>query len=240
MRMRLLVTRPEPDAQRTATTLRGLGHETVVAPLLRIEGVAADFGAGPWDGVVMTSANSCRASANHPRRDEVLALPVFVVGRYSADTARSCGFTDVTSADGDGKDLARLLVARFGARERKLLYLAGEDRAADLAAELAALGIPMKTVVIYRAVKVGEFAPPARKALEMGEIDGALHFSRRTAEAYLSCAVGAGLLDKALGPFHYCLSPQVARPLLQTGAATVRVAARPDEAGLIELVGAAR
>jgi uroporphyrinogen-III synthase len=97
----------------------------------------------------------------------------------------------------------------------------------------------MKTVVIYRALKVPEFPPDTREALAAEEIDGVLHFSRRTVESYLSCAVGAALLDRALAPFHYCLSPQVARPLLQAGSATVRVAEKPNEASLVELVGTA-
>ena len=35
--MRLLVTRPEPDNERTAAALRALGHEVMLAPLLAIE-----------------------------------------------------------------------------------------------------------------------------------------------------------------------------------------------------------
>jgi uroporphyrinogen-III synthase len=189
--------------------------------------------------MIVTSANSCRAVANHPRRKELVTCPAFAVGRYSAEAARAAGFTDVTSADGDAKDLAQMLVARFRARERRLLYIAGEDRAADLAADLAAQGISMKTVIIYRAVKVMGFPPAAQEALEAGHIGGVLHFSRRTAEAFLSCAQVAHLLDQALAAFHYCLSAQVARPLLQAGAATVRVATRPEEAALVELAGAA-
>ena len=236
--MRLLVTRPQPDAERTASALRARGHEVMVVPLLLIEAVAADLGRGPWDALVMTSANSCRAAANHPRRNELMALPVFVVGRYGADTARTAGFTDVVSAGGDAKELAKLLKTRFSARDRRLLYLAGEDRAADLAGEVAAQGILMKTVVIYRAIKVMQFPPYARDAIAGGKIEGVLHFSRRTAEAYLSCAA-AGILDRALAPFHYCLSPQIARPLMEAGATTVRVSARPDKPAMMELVGAA-
>jgi uroporphyrinogen-III synthase len=237
--MRLLITRPKLDAQHIAALLRSRGHEVIVAPLLRIEPIAADFGSGRWDAVVTTSANSCRALAEHPRRNELTALPIFAVGARSAEAARASGFADVTSADGDAKDLARLLTERFVGRDRRLLYLAGEDRAADLAAELASQGVAMKTVVIYRAVKVTEFPPPAREALQAGQIDGVLHFSRRSAEAFLICAESGKCLEAALAAFHYCLSPHVARPLLQAGAASLRVAARPDEAAMIELVGAA-
>jgi uroporphyrinogen-III synthase len=236
--MQLLVTRPEPDAQRTATALRTNGHSVIVAPLLLIEATAPDLGPGPWDAIVMTSANSCRASANHPRRQELIALPAFVVGRHNAEAAKAVGFADVTSADGDGKDLARMLTARFSARDRRLLYLAGEDRAADLAGELASQGVSMKTIVIYRAVKVPGFPLPAQDALRAGQIEGVLHFSRRTAEAYLRCAEVARMLDRALAASHYCLSSQVARPLQEAGAADIRIAGRPDEATLVALVGA--
>jgi uroporphyrinogen-III synthase len=237
--MRLLVTRPEPDAQRTAAALRQRGHHVSVAPLLRIEGVAADLGSGPWDALVITSANSCRAVASHPRIAELVHRPIFTVGLHSAGAAREAGFADVIASDGDVDELAQLLTEKFKARDRRLLYLAGEDRTADLAAGLAAHGIQMKTVIIYRAVKVSEFPPPVRDAIGAGEIDGVLHFSRRTTESYLSSAVGAALLDRALVPFHYCLSAQVARPLLQAGATTVRVAQRPNETSLVELVGMA-
>jgi len=66
--LRLLLTRPEPDAARTAAALRAAGHEVLTAPMLRIEPVAADLGAGPWEAVLITSANAARAVAAHPRR----------------------------------------------------------------------------------------------------------------------------------------------------------------------------
>ena len=43
----------------------------------------------------------------------------------------------------------------------------------------------------------------------------------------------------ALAPVHLCLSRQVAQPLRAAGAATIRIAPRPDEAALLELVGPA-
>jgi uroporphyrinogen-III synthase len=237
--MRLLVTRPEPDAQRTAAILRQRGHHVSTAPLLRIEGIAAEIGIGPWDALVITSANSCRAVAKHPRIAELVHRPTFTVGLHSAEAARQAGFLDVIACDGDVEELAELLTEKFKARDRRLLYFAGEDRTADLAAGLAEHGIQMKTVIIYRAVKMSEFPASVREAMAAGEIDGVLHFSRRTSEAFLSSAVGSALLDRAITPFHYCLSAQVARPLLQAGATAVRIAERPNEASLMELVGMA-
>jgi len=228
--VRLLVTRPQPDAQRTAASLRAHGHEAVVAPLLRIEPIAdADPGPGPWAAILITSANAAEAIARHRCMAELRAVPVFAVGRRSAEAARAAGFAQVESADGDMRDLARLVAARISPAAR-LLYLAGEERSGDLAGELASFAV--STAVIYRAVP----SPPAAWA---GGLDGALHFSRRTSQAYIDAAQTAGRLTEALAVVHFCLSAQVAAPLVAAGAADIRIAARPEETALIALIGSA-
>jgi uroporphyrinogen-III synthase len=233
--MRLLVTRPEPDNARTAAALRVRGHEVMLAPLLHIEAVAdADLGAPPWAAILLSSANGARAIAAHARRAELSGLPVLAVGRSSAEAARAAGFADVVSADGDGRDLARLAAARLSGSHQPLLYLAGEDRARDLVGELAAHGLTVRTVVIYRAASVSAFPQGVRAALEQGRIDGVLHFSRRSADTYVACAGEFLLL--ALAPVHYCLSAGVAEPLKRAGAKRIRVAAQPEEASLLALV----
>ena len=229
--MRLLVTRPEPDNARTAAALCAKGHEVVLAPLLHIEAVAdADLGAPPWAAILLTSANGARAVADHPRQAELIALPVLTVGRGSADAARAGGFVDVTSADGDADDLARLAAQRFTGARQPLLYLAGEDRSG----ELAVPGLVVRTVVVYRAAKAEQFPPLVRTALEQGGIEGVLHFSRRSVESYLDC--GRDLGGPALKPRHYCLSARAAEPLRLAGATQIHVAPQPDEGSLLALV----
>jgi uroporphyrinogen-III synthase len=231
--MRLLVTRPEEEGRRTAEALRAQGHEVLLAPLLRIEPVIdANFGAPPWSAVLITSANAARAVALHPRKSELVALPLLAVGDRSAEAARAAGFADVTSAAGDALDLARVAAARFAGCCAPLLYLAGEDRARDLPAELGQL--PVRTVVVYRAVKAEHLPPAVQAALAAGRLDGVLHYSRRSAEAYLALAEAAGLREKALAPLHYCISARVATAL--TGAPRIRVAAEPNDPAMLRLI----
>jgi uroporphyrinogen-III synthase len=233
--VRLLVTRPEPDGERTGAALRARGHDVVLAPLLRMEPVACDIADADYGAVVMTSANAARAIATHPRRDALISLPAFTVGDRSAQAARAAGFGDVRSADGDKAALVALIRAQYADR-RPLLYLAGEERAGEL--DPAAVGAPVEMVVIYRAVAVERFPREIAAALSNGALDGVLHFSRRTAEAYLACANHAGIRDRALAIAHFCLSRQVAEPLAAAGAPTIRIASRPDEAAMLELIGA--
>jgi uroporphyrinogen-III synthase len=229
--MRLLVTRPEPDGERTAEKLRALGHTVMLAPLLRVEAVRADL-EGAWDALALTSVNAMRAMADDPALERLQACPVYAVGGRTADAAFAQGFANVVSADGDLSDLVRMMKAQLPAGTR-VLYLAGEDRSGDLAAELAPAGIVVATRVVYRAVAVSELSADVRDALAAQRIDGVLHYSRRTAAIYVAGAQAADIAAEALAPAHHCLSRQVAEPLAVAGARHILVADEPTEAALI-------
>ena len=227
--MRLLVTRPEADAARTAEALRARGHEVLAAPLLRVESIGADFGE-PFDAVLMTSANAARVIASHPRAAELIRLPVFTVGDRSAEAARAAGFARVESADGALADLVRLVGSRCP-RGARLIYLAGEDRAGDLGGELGE-GFVVETAAVYRAVAVEDLPPEIVRV----PLDGVLHYSRRSAATLLRLAEPAGALGAILGLAHYCLSDDVAVPLRHAGAERIAIAAAPAESALLALL----
>jgi uroporphyrinogen-III synthase len=232
--MRLLVTRPEPDATRTAQTLRARGHEVLVAPLLATLAIAAEF-AGPYDAVLMTSANAVRAVLSHPRAGELTRLPCFTVGNRTAEAARGTGFTHVQSADGALDDLVSLVAANISGSGR-LLYLAGEDRAGDLAGDLAKCGIAVDTAVIYRALAAEKLPAHLTQALEHGTLEGALHYSRRSVTTLITHARHASALNAVTRIAHYCLSADVAAPLGEVGAPRIKIAPRPDETSLLALI----
>ncbi|MGC1696719.1 MAG: uroporphyrinogen-III synthase [Pseudolabrys sp.] len=234
MTMHVVVTRPLADSERTTAALRARGHETLVAPLLHVEPVATDFSGG-WGGIIITSANAPGAIAGYPAREKLIKLPLFAVGQRSADAARQAGFLNVTSAGGDVRDLVRLVVARRADAAAPLLYLAGENRAADLIAALVARGIAAEMAIVYRAVTL-PFSPELTAALKAGKVDAVLHFSRRSAENYLAGAAQAGVAEQALAARHLCLSAPIAEPLSAAGAARVVIAPRPEEAALIALL----
>jgi len=234
--MRLLVTRPQPDAERSAEALRQRGHIVTVAPVLDVEIIEnAAWGEGPYAAVVMTSANAARAISTHGRRDELAGLTVFTVGRTTAAAARAAGFSTVASADGGAAELVGLIAAELDRSGARLLYLAAEQRATDLAAALARHGLHVETAVIYRTIANPMLAQELHAALSSG-VDGVLHYSRRSAQTFLTGARGAGCIEAALGCTHYCLSGEVAAPLRAAGATAIKVAAQPDEAALIALL----
>jgi uroporphyrinogen-III synthase len=236
--MRLLVTRPEPDAERTAAALRARGHDVSVMPMLRIEFVSgADLGSGRWACVLMTSANAARAIEAHPRLRELIELPTFAVGEATRAVARSEGFKHVVSADGDGIALARMVADRVEPTRGSLIYLAGEPRSGDLEKALAERGFDLRAVVVYRAVLRTELLPEVKAALLAGEIDGILHFSKRSAAAFVAAAEAAGEPLKLLATRHYCLSAQVAEAFANKSIGVLGVAVQPNEMALMALIG---
>jgi uroporphyrinogen-III synthase len=228
--MRIVVTRPQADGERTATVLEALGHEVLVAPLMRIEPIAVAL-AGTWSAIVITSANALQAAA----APELESLPVFAVGPRTAEAARQAGFAVVSAANGDTKDLVRLIAARSAGAKAPLLYLAGEDRAGDLVAELATQGIRAQMKIVYRAV-AEPFPTVLAAALDAGDVDAVLHFSRRSAELFIQGAKASGVAGPAEDVRHLCLSAQVAEPL--AGASRIAIAPRPEETALIALLRA--
>jgi uroporphyrinogen-III synthase len=235
--MRLLVTRPVPDDACTAATLRSHGHHVLSAPMLCMEKLDCTFPEGPYSALLMTSANAARAVAGGPLCAKLSGLPVYTVGRHTAEAARSAGFREVHCADGDRGDLALML--RGEPSSRLFLHLAGEDRAGDFHFPPAAGRVVV--AVVYRMAKAGCFPADVEMALREGQIEGVLHYSRRSAQAYVECAARVGLLPGALDRRHFCLSGQVAEPLVaqqlgRQAVGGVKIAAHPDEAALIALV----
>lgn len=226
--MRVLVTRPREQGERSAARLAALGHEPLVAPLLKIRLTGAPLPAGRLDALIVTSANAAPALSALDR-----TLPVFAVGERTAGAIRDAGFADIRAAEGDASSLAALVGRALPATAR-LLHLAGRDRKSEPEASLAARGYSVETVVAYEAVAATALPDALARALRAGALDAALHYSRRSAEVGLVLARAAGLADAFLALRHACLSQDAAAPLREQPAVRLIVAEEPKEASLFD------
>src|SRR5258708_9647102 len=145
--MRVLVTRPEPDAAPTAEKLRAAGHEVAVDSLLAIEPVAFEPPGGDYAALAATSANAPRAVGANPSIAKLKSLPFFALGVHTANAAPLSAFIYIEIAGGDAQALGELLGRRLPAGAR-VLYLAGERRARDLAPVMAPANIATQTPIV--------------------------------------------------------------------------------------------
>ncbi|EGP09458.1 uroporphyrinogen-III synthase [Bradyrhizobiaceae bacterium SG-6C] len=239
--MAILVTRPAPDNDKTASALRARGHEVLLSPMLRFEPVAfEDDGEIVFDAVILSSANAVRAIENHSIRARLMLLPVFAVGEHTAQVARDAGFTNITVADGDALSLRERITESAAAGKLKkkaaLCYVAGADLTRDLAGELGASGFTVVTRTSYRMVPVAGFSEPVSSAFRAGAVGAVMHYSRRSARAYVEAARADGVEISALALPQCCISEAVAGVLREAGATQVVAARVPDEKNLLDVV----
>lgn len=229
--VRMLVTRPEPDAGETAARLGALGIEAVAEPLLKIEMLPASLpDAEGFAGVVLSSGNALRALEARGAIGAYRHLRAFAVGDRTAAAAAAFGFADVVSAGGNAENLVTTVVAT--GLKGPLFYPAARERTGNLGKALARHGVMMITTPIYAMNPAKTFSGPAKAALETGRIDAGLFFSRRTAETFVTLAQSiAGLEMLEL----LCLSEAVAAPLLKAHFVRVSLADYPSEEAMLAL-----
>jgi len=237
--MAVLVTRPLPDGDATAAGLRARGFAAMSAPMLRFEPLPFHDDAGEQYGaVIATSANALRAIEPQLAASALLKLPLFAVGEHTAEAARQAGFTKVIAAKGDASALRDLVAESAKSRKLKkknpLLYLAGADLARDLAAELGEKGFSVVTQTTYKMVPAKALPREVCEAFAAGKIEAVLHYSQRSARAFLDAARDGGVEISALALPQCCISAAVAAIVREAGASQVAVAASADENALFE------
>ncbi|MBR0797524.1 uroporphyrinogen-III synthase [Bradyrhizobium jicamae] len=240
--MTVLVTRPHPDNEATRANLRARGFDALLAPMLRFEPLPYhDDDDVEYDAVILTSANALRAIDSAGQR--LLHLPLFAVGAHSADAARTAGFGKVIVGKGDAGALRDLVLGRIKAGKLKkgatLLYLAGADLSRDLAGELGEKGLTVVTHTTYRMAPVTSFPPEVSDAFMANGITAVLHYSRRSARAFLDAVRAGGLEVSALALPQCCISASIASVLHDAGATQVVVAASMDEEALLDALARA-
>jgi uroporphyrinogen-III synthase len=234
--MRVLVTRPFPDAERQADALKARGVTPVLAPLLKIEFLPqADLPLGGAQALIATSRNALRALAQHPARDKALSLPLIVVGETTAEEAARQGLGEIIVGEGTAASLVPLIAKTFEPAKGPLLHLAGERLAFDLKGALEKWGFAIEQPVLYRAAAAEVLPLEAADALAEGEIGGAILMSPRTAAIFARLLRKHGLETAVPRLCCYCLSAPVAETLASLGA-RLCVAPRPREEDVLALV----
>ncbi|MDH3195212.1 MAG: uroporphyrinogen-III synthase [Hyphomicrobiales bacterium] len=236
--MHLLLTRPEPDAGRTAQALRALGHTVTISPLMRFRPLPdVRLPKRRYQAVLVTSTNAVRALLDHRERTLFADCPLLAVGDRTALMARRAGFAKARSAGGSVDDLVALVGSTCQPGAGPLLYLAGQARTGDLEGRLAEIGFSVDLWVVYDMEDAGGLSETAIGALRAGEIDGVLIYSQQTAAAFALALRAAGLAPLS-GVHAFCLSEAASRPLATVFDGPVHIAEKPDQVHLFATVDA--
>jgi len=237
--MRVLVTRPEPDALKLRAALEQRGHEATVTPLLSVS--FDDAQAFDLDGVqalIATSRYALRALRAHPLRAAARKLPLFAVGRATAAEGRALGFETVVTGASRVEELVAHIVAVTDPAAGLMLHLTGDTLAGDLKADLETHGFRVLQRLVYRMRPANALSEEAIEQLASGEIDGVILMSPRTAALYASLMRKHGLTAVARRLTHFCLSSAIAQRLKPLGDTPTQVAEAPRLEEVLALIDA--
>jgi uroporphyrinogen-III synthase len=122
--MKLLVIRPQPGADATASRADAAGFDAIIMPLFAIEPVTWDVPSiTDYDALMLTSGNAVRQAGGGLQL--LKDLPVYVVGTATARAAQRAGLAvEVVGEAG----VSAIVSTISAAGHKRLLWLAGVDR----------------------------------------------------------------------------------------------------------------
>jgi uroporphyrinogen-III synthase len=211
----LLILRPQPGANETATRAQALGLEPVVAPLFTIRPLSWEApDPAAFDAVLLTSANAPRCAGT--ALSGFTPLPCWTVGAATAAAARAAGFADVHTGPADGAALAEAVAA---AGVERALHLHGREHR-----PLSHPGLHVEGRAVYTSEGVTELPHAARALRE----PVALIHSPRAAGLFASMVSDKSAVSLAA-------ISHAAADAAGGGWAEIRVAPEPRDDALLEV-----
>lgn len=175
------VTRTLPGADKTGKLLRDMGHEAVIAPLLKLTPPDILPPRVPDEAVlIVTSKNGLHALS---KRTEKRHWSVITVGDATALEAESLGFSDVISASGTSQDIAELIKTNFSDDPRSMVHISGEHVRGHITEELTDAGFNAARHIYYRSEPVTRMPD-----IDIAALTHVLIFSPMAAEALRALA----------------------------------------------------
>lgn len=231
---RVLVTRPEPGASRTAARLREMGFEPVSLPLSKTVPLAIDPEtlADHADAVAVTSANAIR-HASTALLERLHALPCHAVGRRTAEAARRAGFLSVTEGPGDAGALADQFATTLAGKS--VVYLCGRVRFAGFEERLHRAGVHIQPMETYDTMAVDYSSEDVAAALGGEKVEAVLLYSATAAAAAGELTARPALNRLFEAAEVLALSARIALAYRPSGDG-VRVAGAPREEDLLALL----
>ncbi|TIP28563.1 MAG: uroporphyrinogen-III synthase [Mesorhizobium sp.] len=232
---RVLVTRPEPGASRTAQRLEDLGFKPILLPLTETVAlpVDADRVAANAAAVAVTSANAVR-HAPKEISTALAGLPCHAVGRRTAEAARAAGFLSVSEGPGDAEALADALAGAYAGQT--IVYLCGRVRFSGFEQRLQPAGLQVRAVETYDTVALDYPDEAVLARLSGRPVEAVLLYSAKAATAMQALAGRPALGELFKKTCFFTLSGRIAAALETVASEKLRVAPEPSEEALLELL----
>jgi len=182
--MHILLTRPLEDCSEMILKFQSLGHQVSHLPLIRIEKVNyEEINFSEYGGIIFTSANAIKF-LNFERLDK--KIKCFCVGNATEKKARSIGFQNTITAEGNVTNLKELIIQNCESKNKQLLYISGETISVDLDQQLLRDGFRVKRIINYKAYHNQKFDEKFVNELKLNMPDMVYVYSQNSASSFLN------------------------------------------------------
>ena len=182
--MHILLTRPIEDSKDLIIKFKSLGHNVSHLPVINIASKEyRDFSKDEFKGIIFTSSNAVK-NLNVKKIDK--NIQCFCVGSVTEKTARSKGFQNVYSADGNVNNLKEIILQNFNNKNKKLIYVSGEIITTNLDQDLISEGYIVDRIINYKVLPVENLDLKFLEELKSSIPEIVFIYSQNSAKNFLS------------------------------------------------------
>ena len=182
--MHILITRPLEDCSEMILKFQSLGHQVSHLPLLKIDKVKyEEINFSDFKGIIFTSANAVKFLDVRSIDKKILC---FCVGNTTEKKARSIGFQNVITAEGNVENLKELILQNFDPKGGKLIYVSGKSISIDLEKELLEEGYNIQRIINYQTNPNEKFDENFINELKQKIPDIVYVYSQNSAASFLN------------------------------------------------------
>ncbi len=182
--MHILLTRQLEYSSNLILRFREHGHKVSHLALLNIEKVSYDIkDLENCKSIVFTSANAIKFLDTKEIDKNIMC---FCVGASTEKKAKSVGFQNIISAEGNVRNLIELILQNFDPSSGKIVYVSGEIISADLDQQLISKGYSVKRLINYKTNHNQIFQEDFVEKLKMDIPDIVYIYSYNSALSFLN------------------------------------------------------
>ena len=209
--MHILFTRPLEESTSLIIRFKELGHKVSHLPVIKIKKeehnklIFNDYAA-----IIFTSSNSLK----NLKLDNInKTIKCFCVGTTTEKVARSFGFQNVISADGNVRALKELILQSHDKKDGKLLYVSGKTISFNLDTDLSNEGYEITRIINYTVNYNDEIKDDIIENLKECIPDIVYIYSENSAKSFLNIIKKYHLIDSWMNTNLMCIGDKTSSVL---------------------------
>ncbi len=189
--MHILLTRQLEDCSELIVRFKKLGHIVSHLPLLIVEKISYNHELfNGCKSIIFTSANGIKFLET---KDIDKNIKCFCVGLATEKKAKSVGFQNIISSEGNVRNLKELILQNHDPSSGKIVYVSGKVISTDLDHQLINEGYSVKRIINYKTDHNKIFDEKFVKSLKQNVPNIVYIYSYNSALSFLNFIKNEGL-----------------------------------------------